>query len=574
MQHEPVFCVFFKSVVVPRSPVLAETNDSVSGLSGRKQERHLVAVLFMEKLNRDRNTSILIGIGLVLIGLLGGILVMLFFVDRQPQQAFRVVERVELGRSQPLPAVSTPDSGDASTVVDLRTFNHWFKEVARQITQTVVYIQVESSGDELSDWFHQFEEEELGRRFREMPRQSVGSGVIISEQGYLVTNHHVVDRASRIQVTLSDKRQFQARLVGVDPSTDLAVLQVTLDEGETLPAITFGNSDAVQVGEWVLAVGNPFRLTSTVTAGIVSALGRQVNIIEDKFRIEDFIQTDAAINPGNSGGALVNLQGELIGISTAIATESGSYEGYGFAVPVNLVERVVQDLITYGEVQRGYLGVTIQSIDASDAQRLGLDHIGGVYLDEVEGGSAAYLGGLRQGDVVLSVAGRSVNEPNELQSSIARHRPGDYVLVEVWRKGRTQTLQIELLGRDDPAMRNWISSRDAEPLSPNVLPRRPSLEVFQLEGWGIGIRELTRRERDGFDVEQGVYLSYIEAGTAAAEAGLPRDVIIERIDDEPITSVEEVVRQLGGAAAETVLLRVKRRNGLAAFYEMKVPQED
>ncbi len=528
----------------------------------------------MEKPNRDRNTSILIGIGLVLIGLLGGILVMLFFVDRQPQQAFRVVERVELGRSQPLPAVSTPDSGDASTVVDLRTFNHWFKEVARQITQTVVYIQVESSGDELSDWFHQFEEEELGRRFREMPRQSVGSGVIISEQGYLVTNHHVVDRASRIQVTLSDKRQFQARLVGVDPSTDLAVLQVTLDEGEILPAVAFGNSDEVQVGEWVLAVGNPFRLTSTVTAGIVSALGRQVNIIEDKFRIEDFIQTDAAINPGNSGGALVNLQGELIGISTAIATESGSYEGYGFAVPVNLVERVVQDLITYGEVQRGYLGVTIQSIDASDARRLGLDHIGGVYLDEVEGGSAAYLGGLRQGDVVLSVAGRSVNEPNELQSSIARHRPGDYVLVEVWRKGRTQTLQIELLGRDDPAMRNWISSRDAEPLSPNVLPRRPSLEVFQLEGWGIGIRELTRRERDGFDVEQGVYLSYIEAGTPADEAGLPRDVIIERIDDEPITSVEEVVRQLGGAAAETVLLRVKRRNGLAAFYEMKVPQED
>ena len=535
----------------------------------------------MKKPDRHRNTSILIGIGLVLIGLLGGILVMLFFVDRQPQQAVvpRVVEWVELGRSQPLPAASTPASGDASTVVDIRTLNHWFKKVAEQTTQSVVYIQVEGSAEVPSDWFHQFDEEELGGRFfREMPRQSVGSGVIISEQGYLVTNHHVVDGARRIQVTLSDKRQFRARLVGVDPSTDLAVLQVTLDEGEILPAVAFGHSDAVQVGEWVLAVGNPFRLTSTVTAGIVSALGRQVNIIEDRFRIEDFIQTDAAINPGNSGGALVNLQGELIGISTAIATESGSYEGYGFAVPVNLVERVVQDLITYGEVQRGYLGVTIQSIDARDARRLGLDRIGGVYLDRVEGGSAAYRGGLRQGDVVLSVAGRSVNEPNELQSSIARHRPGDYVSVEVWRQGRTQTLQIELLGRDDPVMRNWISSRDAErqPLSPEASPRRPSLEVFQLEGWGIGIRELTRRERDGFDVEQGVYLSYIEAGTTADEAGLPRDVIIERIDNEPVTSVEEVVRQLGLAAesSETVLLRVKRRNGLSAFYEMKVPEEE
>jgi len=529
----------------------------------------------MKKPNRHRNTSILIGIGLVLIGLLGGILVMLFFVDRQAQQAVvpRVVERVELGRSQPLP--TTPDSG--STTLEIHMLNRLFKDVAGQVTKAVVYIEVEGSGDMPRDWFHQFDEEELGGRFfREMPRQSVGSGVIISEQGYLVTNHHVVDGARRIEVTLSDKRQYQARLVGIDPSTDLAVLQIDLDEGEDLPALALGNSDAVQVGEWVLAVGNPFRLTSTVTAGIVSALGRQVNIIEDDFRIEDFIQTDAAINPGNSGGALVNLRGELIGISTAIATESGSYEGYGFAVPVNLMERVVQDLISYGEVQRGYLGVSIQSIDASAARRLGLDRIGGVYLDRVEGGSAAYRGGLRRGDVVLSVGGRRVNEPNELQSSIARHRPGDYVSVEVWRKGRTQTHQVILLGRDDPAMRNWIAGLDAERRPLEASPRRPNLEVFQLEGWGIGIREMTRREREGFDIEQGVYLSYIEAGTTADEAGLPRDVIIERIDDEPVTSVEEVVRQLGLAAesSETVLLRVKRRNSLAAFFEMKVPEEE
>ena len=323
---------------------------------------------------------------------------MLFLVDMRSPRATvpRVVERVELGRQPPRAAAPIPDSGRTTPVIDVVTLNRLFKHVAGQVTEAVVYIQVESSGRDVPrDWFHNFEEDERGGRFfREMPRQSVGSGVLISDQGHIVTNHHVVDRATTILVTLSDKRQYEARLLGIDRSTDLAVLQID-PAGDHLPVVALGNSDEIQVGEWVLAVGNPFRLTSTVTAGIVSALGRQVNIIDDEFRIEDFIQTDAAINPGNSGGALVNLQGELVGVNTAIATESGSYEGYGFAVPVNLVERVVQDLIVYGEVQRGYLGVTIQGIDAGVARRLGLERIGGVYLERVEQGSAADRGGLR-----------------------------------------------------------------------------------------------------------------------------------------------------------------------------------
>ncbi|MDX1548444.1 MAG: trypsin-like peptidase domain-containing protein, partial [Rhodothermales bacterium] len=285
-----------------------------------------------------RPSSLLIGIGLVLVGLFGGILLMLFVINSRavPEVMPAVVERVELGRPAPARAAPERRSEPAGATVDLKALNQQFRGVAGEVRRSVVYIQVEGPGQGLPrDWFHNFEGE--GDRFlRELPRQSVGSGVIISPQGYVVTNHHVVDRAETILVTLADKRQFEARIVGVDPSTDLAVLRLE-SEDEPLPVITIGDSDRLEVGEWVLAIGNPFRLTSTVTAGIVSALGRQVNIIDDPLRIEDFIQTDAAINPGNSGGALVNLDGALVGISTAIATESGSYEGYGFAVPVNLV---------------------------------------------------------------------------------------------------------------------------------------------------------------------------------------------------------------------------------------------
>ncbi len=528
----------------------------------------------MERPRRTRHTSILIGIGLVLVGLLGGILVMLFIVDLRPNAAPapQVVEPVQLGRQDPPPlATWKPDSG--AVAVDVVSLNGMFKQVADHVTPAVVYLQVDgpNARDLPRDWFHNFDGDDLGERFfREMPRQSVGSGVLISKQGYIVTNHHVVDHASAIQVTLADKRQFKGRIVGFDPSTDLAVVQI--DPHPSLPVIPLGDSDRLQVGEWVLAVGNPFRLTSTVTAGIVSALGRQVNIIDDRFRIEDFIQTDAAINPGNSGGALVNLRGELVGVNTAIATESGSYEGYGFAVPVNLVERVVRDLIAYGEVRRGYLGVTIEDIDAASARKLGLDHIGGVLLSEVTRDGAAFRGGLRRGDVVLSIDGRRVNAPNELQSSIARHRPGDELALEVWRQGRTQRLYVQLLGKEDPAYQNWFAEEAPEP-GPERAPRTPRMEVFQLEEWGIGLRELTDRERNAFDAEQGAYVAYVEKGSVAAQAGLPRDAIVLRIGDEAVASVEEAVRLLGVAAetSETVLLRVKRRNGLLAFYDLDVP---
>ncbi|MGA0255708.1 MAG: S1C family serine protease, partial [Rhodothermales bacterium] len=306
--------------------------------------------------SRDRS---LVGSGqrafsLVVVGLLTGILLTLWFGGVLPgtMRPVEVQRTVQLGSDANAGSVRAPASDVPSQYLDVMSMNEVFKAVSSTVTPTVVYIEVESlPGSGMLSPFG-------GRG----GSQSLGSGVIISDQGYIVTNNHVVDGASRIRVTLNDKRQFPAEVVGADPTTDLAVIKIEPDT--SIPVVALGNADAVEVGEWVLAVGNPFRLTSTVTAGIVSAIGRQVNVIEDRLGIESFIQTDAAINPGNSGGAVVNLQGELVGIATAIATESGSYEGYGFAVPVDLMERVVRDLIRFGEVRRGYLGVSIQAMNA------------------------------------------------------------------------------------------------------------------------------------------------------------------------------------------------------------------
>ena len=534
----------------------------------------------MSEKRKDRSVKILIGIGLVLIGLGAGILTMLIFeTEAVPVSSERrVVERVQLGDHEESRRMPAPDSGLILT--DPQALNQIFKQVAERVTEAVVYIQVEVpiSDDGTRQWYHNFDEDTRRRFFRDEPlRQSVGSGVLVSSEGYIVTNFHVVENAQNIQVTLADKRLFDASIVGTDPSTDLAVLRI--EDGGNLPSVRFGNSDLVQVGEWVLAVGNPFRLTSTVTAGIVSALGRQVNIIEDSFSIEDFIQTDAAINPGNSGGALVNLDAELVGIATAIATETGSYEGYGFAVPVNLMERVVRDLIEHGEVQRGFLGVEIQDIDARVARRLSMDRITGVYVNSVTPGGAAEDAGVRDGDVITAIDGKSVNASNELQSAVARRRPGETLDVELWRRGSVQSLDITLLGRDAPAYDRWFSElrrEQAEPdlnLEPEDRPETEQEDVFEVGEWGIGIRDATSRERDQFDISEGVYIAYVENGSIADDAGVPRDVIITEISGEAVTSTEHALRILEEAAQfeQSILFRVKRRNGITAFYEMEVP---
>ena len=286
--------------------------------------------------------------------------------------------------------------------------------------------------------------EELYMELFGRPRdnQSTGSGVIIGKQGYIVTNNHVIEGATEIEVTLYDKRKYKAELVGTDPSTDLAVLKI---KAPNLPSVELSNSDETKIGEWVLAVGNPFDLNFTVTAGIVSAKGRNINILGNrKASIESFIQTDAAVNPGNSGGALVNAKGELVGINTAIATPTGTYAGYSFAVPINLVKKVVGDLMEYGEVHRAYLGVMIMDVDSDFAKQEGLFVSQGVFVSELIDGGAAKDAGIKKGDVIVGINEQNVRSVNELQEKVGSRDPGDTVRVKVKRGKKELVLNMKL----------------------------------------------------------------------------------------------------------------------------------
>ena len=278
------------------------------------------------------------------------------------------------------------------------------------------------------------------------PSQSTGSGVIISDKGYIVTNNHVIKDATKVDITLSDNRKFEAEVMGTDPSTDLAVLKIT---GKNLPVIALANSDKTRVGEWVLAIGNPFELTSTVTAGIISAKGRDISILNGQYSIESFIQTDAAVNPGNSGGALVNADGKLIGINTAIYAPSGTYAGYSFAVPINLVKKVMQDLIDHGEVKRAFLGIMIQSVDSDMAKEFNLAVTEGVYVSELIEGGAAIQSELNTGDVITRINGIQTSSVPKLQEQIGSRNPGDDIVVTVNRKGKPKDIIVKLKTRDE-----------------------------------------------------------------------------------------------------------------------------
>ncbi len=278
------------------------------------------------------------------------------------------------------------------------------------------------------------------------PRSGTGSGVIYTEDGYILTNNHVVDFADEYLVTLHDNREFKARLVGRDADTDMAVIKI---DAKDLPAIRMGNSDDVRVGEWVLAVGNPFDLTSTVTAGIVSAKGRDINIIQGKSGIESFIQTDAAVNPGNSGGALVNVDGELIGINSAIATPTGTFAGYAFAIPVNLARRIADDLIKYGEFRRAYLGVDITSMDSNVAEQLDIPYTQGVAIVNLDPDGSAASAGIVPKDIITKVNGKTVTSTAELREMIGRSKVGETVNVTLVRNGKSMDLPVRMKTRNN-----------------------------------------------------------------------------------------------------------------------------
>lgn len=320
-----------------------------------------------------------------------------------------------------------------------------FVTAAENTVNSVVHIRTEiiSKGSSYYDFFGTIIEHFYGGQMQLPNNVSVGygSGVVISPDGYIVTNNHVVEGASKIEVTFNDKHKRTATIIGNDPSTDLALIKV---DGEDYEYLAFANSDEVKVGEWVLAVGNPFNLTSTVTAGIVSAKARNINILGDGSTIESFIQTDAAINPGNSGGALVNMDGNLIGINAAIASRTGSYEGYSFAIPSNIVKKVIEDFLQYGSLQRAYLGITMTEITEELAESEGISEMSGVYIVGVEERGGAKAAGIKEGDVLLSINDLTVNSNSQLIGVIGQYRPGDKVKVKIQRKGEILYKEVTL----------------------------------------------------------------------------------------------------------------------------------
>lgn len=369
--------------------------------------------------------------------------------------------------------------------------------------------------------------------------QGFGSGVIISENGYIVTNNHVIEDAQNIKVILNDKREFEAKLVGTDPSTDIALLKI---DAKDLSFLTYGDSNALKLGEWVLAVGNPFNLTSTVTAGIVSSLGRNLRINEDQYSIESFIQTDAAVNPGNSGGALVNQQGNLVGINTAIASRTGSYAGYSFAVPVTIVKKVVNDLKEYGEVQRALLGVNISDVNAERAKELKLEKVEGVYIGGVPENGAAKQAGIKEGDVIIQIDGEPIKNTAELQEKISQYRPGDNVKVVVIRDTEKKQFTVTLRNKqgDTQIVRNDDSAFGAE------------------------FEAVSEKEKEKLEINSGIKITKLDNGKLK-NSGMKEGFIITHVNKKPIYEVKDFKRETGNSRGQ-ILVEGIYPNGEQAFF--------
>ena len=360
---------------------------------------------------------------------------------------------------------------------------------------------------------------------RTQERRAGGSGVIISEDGYIVTNNHVVDEATKLRVTLNDGRTFDARIIGKDPATDVALIKI---DAEKLPTIPFGNSDSLRLGEWVLAIGSPFDLRSTITAGIVSAKARTLGVIPNEFRIESFIQTDAAVNPGNSGGALVNTHGELVGINTVIKSQTGSYIGYSFAVPESIVRKVVVDLKEYGVVQRAMLGISFRPVDQDfldkEGKDAGIDRIGGLYVASVSEGSAASEAGIRKGDVILSIDGVQLNDAATLQEQIGKHRPNDKVNLSIKRGGSVKQIEVTLRNK---AGKTELITRD---------------DVDVMEVLGGKFADAGTKLCRQLEIAGGVQVVGIKPDGILARARVKEGFVITHINDRPVRTLDDMRR--------------------------------
>lgn len=477
---------------------------------------------------------------------------------------------VDLGFAQQKQVTLGSDKAPTKTDPNLQAANDAFVTVAKVATPSVVYISVTtkpSRADKRDNDFFKFFPD-FHPPIPEGQTQGAGSGVIVTKDGYIMTNNHVIDNAADdgIEVVLDDSRRFKAKLVGTDPLTDVAVIKV---DATDLPVAMLGNSDDVQVGQWALAIGNPLGLNSTVTAGIISYLGRgNLRLIEDAYGVENFIQTDAAVNPGNSGGALVNINGQVIGINTAIATTNQRYQGYSFAIPINLAKSVASDLIQHGKVERGYIGVSISPVDETLAKANGLDKPEGVFVQEVIG-EAAKAAGVKAGDIILSIDSKAMKAPNELQAYIASKHPGDKVKLLIWRDEQKSEKVITLKPRSEN--RTTASTDDGEEGTDDV--QETSARSIDFSKLGFSIRKSDARTMKERDVTSSVIVANVKSYSEAFNRGLREGDIILEADKKPVGTVNDLEKIVKAKKqGDALLMRVKGAQGGLRFVAVNIPE--
>lgn len=419
-----------------------------------------------------------------------------------------------------------------------------FSEVAENIVHTVVHVKTKTLQE--SSYRNPIMEFFYGEQYSR-PREvrGFGSGVIISNDGYIITNNHVIEDADEVEVTLNDNRTFGAEIVGRDPSTDIALLKIKSDR---LPFVRYGDSDELKLGEWVVAIGNPFNLTSTVTAGIVSAKGRSLGLLNDRYRIESFIQTDAALNQGNSGGALVNISGELVGITTAIISPSGAYAGNSFAIPVNIVKKVVEDLREFGEVQRAIMGVNITDVTSEIAEEENISEVRGVYISDVVAGGAAEEAGIRQGDVVLKIGDITTDTAAELQEQVGKKRPGDKITLQVLRNNKKKNFDLVL--------RNLAGGTDI------VRPGENTGVIY-----GVRLEPLSLAEKSDYGISSGVKVTEVQDGKFG-DLGIREGYIIFEVNGKDINSYNDI-KEVTNNGTELESLKGLQSNGTYFSYQFR-----
>jgi serine protease Do len=504
------------------------------------------------------NKSVLGAIFLIFIGIIFGVVLVSNF-HFGITQGFAGDPQVKIGAPS---QINNPD---------YKALSKAYIDVSKTVSPTVVSITVttkekKSSGN-LRDFFHFFGPE--GQMPDQTPQVEGGSGFVISTDGYIMTNNHVVADADekKIEVLFNDGRKEKAKIIGTDPTTDLAIIRV---EGKDIPTAALGNSDDLEIGEMVLAIGNPLGLQGTVTAGIVSAIGRNIGILQERggLGIENFIQTDAAINPGNSGGPLVNLKGEVVGINSAIATTNARYQGYGFAIPINLAKAVAEDIIKTGKVRRAYVGLQMYPVSPAMAKALGLEKPEGALVQKIEDNSPAEAAGLKEKDIIVAIDGKDMKTPSDVQTFIARKHPGDEVKLKIYRDGRTLEKKVTLQQRKDAVVVK-DDGQDEKGDSENQEEASPQSMTF--DNIGVTVQQMTSQDKKKNSVDNGIIVTESKPYSEAFNNGIATGNILLEADKQTLNSPKDLKKILDKhKSGDAILFRVKRSDGIG-FFAVQIP---